>query len=64
MKNKTTVRTDELNLLLQGIRRALSMYDGQLEIKFEDKYLQLFNKSTGECCSIKLSDNVKFNKSK
>ena len=57
-KIKTSVRCDQLNLLIVGIRRALNLYDGDLNIKLDDDYLQIGDKNTGEVCQIKLSENV------
>lgn len=57
-QTSTKVRVDELNLLIQGVRRSLSLYDGRLEVKFEDDYLQIGDIDSGEICQIKLSDNV------
>ena len=58
MQNKTVVRTDELNLLIVGIRRAMSLYDGELKIWLDDGSLCMHSVETGEVCEIKLSENV------
>ena len=55
---KTVVRTDELRLLIVGIRRALDLYYGQLDIRLSDGELTLGDQFTGEVCQVKLSENV------
>ena len=55
---KTVVRTDELSLLIVGIKRALGLYYGQLEISLSDGSLRLGDPFTGEICEIPLTDNV------
>ena len=55
---KTVVRTDELSLLIVGIRRALSLFDGSLDISLSDGDLTIGDQDTGEVCQVKLSDNV------
>lgn len=59
MQNKTAVRTDELSLLIVGIRRAMSLYDGELNIWLEDGRLSMHSIESGEVCEVRLSDNVK-----
>lgn len=59
MQTKTVVRTDRLNLLIVGIRRAMSMYDGELKVWLDDEKLCMHCVESGGVCEIKLSDNVK-----
>ncbi len=57
-QTSTKVRTDDLDLLISGIRRSLMLYENDIKIAVGDSRLHLHDINTGQVCEMKFSSNV------
>lgn len=59
MKIKTTVRSDELSLLANGIKRAILKREANMAMKVDENgWLWLMDRGSGECCLVDLEGMV------